>query len=111
MRRGDFYRVRRPDTPDKDPRAYRVYVVVSRQMLIDSSYSTVVCAPVYSRYDGLSTQVEIGVGEGLKHDSSVHCDNLVSLPKSVLTNYVGRLEGDALSNLDRALRVALHIEC
>ncbi|CAN5893613.1 hypothetical protein BH24DEI2_BH24DEI2_09450 [soil metagenome] len=110
MRRGDLYRVKRPNTPDKDPRAHRVYVVVSRQILIDSAYITVVCAPVYSRYDALSTQVEVGVLEGLKHPSSIHCDNLVSLPKSVLTNYLGKLEARTLLELDEALRAALQLE-
>jgi mRNA interferase MazF len=61
-----------------------VFVVVSRQVLIDSKFSTVVCAPVYSAYHGLSTQVLVGIEQGLKHDSSIHCDDLVSLPKSVL---------------------------
>ena len=37
---------------------------------------------VYSAHDGLSTQVLIGIDEGLKHDSSIHCDELISLPKS-----------------------------
>jgi mRNA interferase MazF len=64
---------------------------VSRQILIDSKFSTVVCAPIYSAYHGLSTQVPVGVEDGLKHDSSIHCDELVSLPKSVLTDYVGSL--------------------
>lgn len=91
MKRGDLYRVKRPRIPDSDPRAYRVYVVVSRQVLIDSSHSTVICAPVYSRHDGISTQVEVGIDQGLKHDSSIHCDDLVSLPKQVLTNYIANL--------------------
>lgn len=110
MRRGELYRVKRPNTPDRDPRAYRVYVVVSRQTLIDSAYSTVICAPVYSRYDGLSTQVPVGIDQGLKHDSSVHCDNLVSLPKSVLTHYLSKLEGETLRKLNQALRIALELE-
>ena len=55
-------------------------MVVSRQVVIGSRFSTVVCAPVYTAYDGLSTQVLIGVDEGLKHESSIHCDELVSLP-------------------------------
>ena len=110
MKRGDLYRVKRPNTPDKDPRAYRVYVVVSRQVLLDSAYSTVICAPVYSRYDALSTQVEVGIDEGLKRASSIHCDTLVSLPKSVLTNYVSKLGEDTLSELGQALRIALSLE-
>ena len=110
MKRGDLYRVKRPNTPDEDPRAYRVYTVVSRQVLIDSAYSTVICAPVYSRYDGLSTQVEVGIDEGLKRASSVHCDALVSLPKRSLTNYIGKLSEPTLKELGLALRVALEIE-
>ena len=37
-----------------------MFVVVSRQVLIDSKFSSVVCASVYSRYDGLGTQVIVG---------------------------------------------------
>ncbi|MDE3091704.1 MAG: type II toxin-antitoxin system PemK/MazF family toxin, partial [Chloroflexota bacterium] len=85
MKRGDLYRVAHPSS--RDPKKSRVFVVVSRQVLIDSRFSTVICAPVYSVHDGLSTQVLVGIDAGLKHDSSIHCDELVSLPKSVLTNF------------------------
>lgn len=107
MKRGDLYRVRHPS--DGDPKRFRVFVVVSRQALIESRFSTVICAPVYSAYDGLYTQVPVGLEEGLKHESSVHCDELVSLPKSVLTNYVGALPAEKGEALDHALRVALDI--
>jgi len=62
-------------------------VAVSRQVLIESRFSTVMCAPIYSTHDGLSTQVVVGLEEGLKHDSGIHCDELVSLPRSALTDY------------------------
>lgn len=90
-----------------DPKKSRVFVVVSRQTLIDSRFSTVVCAPVYTRRDGLATQVEVGPEDGLKHDSSIHCDALVSLPKSALTDYVASLPPTRIHSLDKALRVAL----
>jgi mRNA interferase MazF len=80
---------------------------VSRQALIDSRFSTVVCAPVYSRRDGLATQVDVGLQEGLKHDSSVHCDALVSLSKALLTDYMASLGPARLRSLNEALRVAL----
>jgi mRNA interferase MazF len=105
LNRGDLYRVKHPTATD--PRRQRVFVVVSRQAVIDSSFSTVVCAPVYSRRDGLATQVDVGIEQGLKHESSIHCDELVSLPKSLLTNYLGSLELSNLLELDRALTVAL----
>lgn len=93
----------------RDPKRFRVFVVVSRPVLIDSRFSTVICAPVYSSHHGLSTQVLIGIDEGMKHESSIHCDELVSLPKSVLTDYVGTLSYEKIEELNKALRVALDI--
>jgi mRNA interferase MazF len=105
LRRGDLFRVRRPGRGDS--KAFRAFVVVSRQTLIDSRFATVVCAPVYTRRDGLATQVDVGIEDGLKHESSIHCDALVSLPKSVLTNPIATLAASRMRALDQALRVAL----
>jgi len=107
VNRGDLYRVHKPSA--RDPKRFRVFVVISRSILIDSHFSTVICAPVYSLSHGLSTQVMIGIDEGMKHDSSIHCDELVSLPKSVLTDYVGTLSAKKIEELNRALKIALDI--
>jgi mRNA interferase MazF len=93
-----------------DPKRFRVFLVVSRQVVVDSKLSTVICAPVYSSRHGLSTQIPVGREEGLLHDSSVHCDELVSLPKSMLTNFVGTLNRAKLPALDRALINSLGID-
>src|ERR1700690_1064655 len=106
MKRGDLYRVRRPPG---DPKPARVFVVVSRQPLIDSSYSTVICAPVFTHWYGLPTQVAVSTAEGLKHESAIQCDGLMSLEKSRLTDYVGELTADKLRELDNALLSALGI--
>lgn len=106
MKRGEMYRVAHPS---HDPKKFRVFVIVSRQVLIDSRFSTVVCAPIYTAFDGLASQVLVGQDEGLKHDSSVHCDELVSLPKSMLTNFIGTLPSQKITALNQALRVALDI--
>jgi len=108
LRRGDLYRMRRPGRDD--PRRSRVFVVVSREPLIESAFSTVICAPVFSRHDGLATQVEVGPEDGLKHPSSIHCDALVSLPKAALTDFVGSLPPGRARELDLALRIALAVE-
>ena len=107
MRRGELYRVANPSP--RDPKRSRVFVVVSRQVVLDSRFSTVVCAPVYTQHDGLASQVSIGIEEGLKNESSVHCDELVSLPKSALTNFVGTLSPKKLEALNQALAVALDL--
>jgi len=104
VRRGEIYRVHRPKD---DPKLFRSYAVVSRQTLIDSRFPTVICAPIFSRGHGASTQVLIGIDEGMKHDSWIFCDNLVSLYKYDLTQFVGSLSATKLAELDRALRMAL----
>lgn len=108
MKRGELYRVYKGSK--LDPKEYRVFVVVSRQVVIDSAFSTLICAPVYSRWDELSTQIPIGTEAGLKHDSAIHCDELVSLPKSMLTNFVGVLSRIQIDELADALRIALDVE-
>jgi mRNA interferase MazF len=108
MRRGELYRVPMPS--GRDPKRNRVFVIVSRQMLIDSRFSSLICAPVYTHHDGLKTQIKVGIDEGLKHDSSIHCDELVSLSKSVLTNYIGTLSPEKIKELDQALKAALSLD-
>ncbi len=103
MKRGEIYRVRRPPG---DPKPARAFVIVSRQALIDSAFSTVVCAPVFSQRHGLPTQVSIGSAEGLKHDSAIQCDGLMSIEKSRLTDFVGALSSAKLRELDDALSYA-----
>jgi len=108
MRRGELYRVYKSAT--QDPKRYRVFVVVSRQILLDSRFSTAICAPVYTSFEGLSTQVPVGIEEGLKHASSIHCDELVSLPKAALTHFIGTLPPEKIEALDRALAIAIGLD-
>lgn len=111
IQRGDLYLVRKGphDNRKEDPRRQRVFVVAGRQALIDSRHSTVICAPVYSLNGGLKTQVIVGYEEGLKKESCIHCDELINMPKLLLTHYLGRLSGDKLQEFNRALAIALGI--
>jgi mRNA interferase MazF len=107
VKRGELYRVRRPSKTD--PRRSRVVVVVSREAVIESRLSTVICAPVYSSYHGLGSQVVVGIEEGLKHESSIHCDELMSVEKQALTDYVGSLAATNLHALNVALLIAIGV--
>lgn len=108
MRRGEIYRIVKP--PGDDPKRYRYFVVVSRPALIVSRFSTVICAPIYSVHDGLSTQVSVGAGEGLQHESSIHCDALMSIPKAQLIHLVGTMPAQKLAELDEAVAIALDLD-
>ena len=106
MQRGELYRIRKPRGDSKES---RVFVVVSREALLKTSFPTVVCAPIYTAGDGLSTQVPVGLSEGLKHPSWIMCDNLTSLRRADLTDFVGSLASSRLPELNLALRSALDL--
>jgi len=108
MKRGELYRVYKGNK--NDPKDYRVYLIVSRQVLINSQFPTVICAPIRTNYGSLPTQVEIGIDEGLKHDSAVYCDDLASIPKALLTDYVGSLSDAKMDEVNLALCIALAVE-
>jgi mRNA interferase MazF len=108
MIRGDLFRVYKGNK--NDPKNYRVFLIVSRQILIETKFSTVICAPIYSNYSGVSTQVKIGIREGLKHDSFINCDELISIPKSMLTDYIGSLSAEKIGELNEALEIAIGID-
>jgi mRNA interferase MazF len=107
MQRGELYRVRKPAG---DAKPARVFIIVSRPVLINSRFSTVICAPIFSTGQDLSTQVAVGPEEGLKHTSWIMCDNLVSLRKSDLTQFVGTISPSKIEELNRALKSALDLE-
>lgn len=108
MKRGDLYRVYKGSK--HDPRNYRVFVIVSRQALIDSKFSTLICAPIYSNYHAISTQVPVGIEDGLKHDSCIYCDELISIPKIMLTDFIGTLSPEKILLLNDSIKIALEIE-
>jgi mRNA interferase MazF len=94
----------------RDPKRQRVVVVVSRSRFIATTFDSVICAPVYTRYEGLSTQVPVGIDEGLKHPSGIYCDELFSIQKVLLTNFIGSLSPAKIPALNRALLIALELE-
>ena len=108
MERGELYRVAKPSK--REPKKFRIYLIVSRRQLILSKYQTVICAPIYTNRNGLPTEVDVGIEEGLKHESCIRCDELISLPKNVLTQFIDRLSEQKLQKLNQALKIALEIE-
>lgn len=107
MRRGELYRLH---NPPGDPKQHRVFVIVSRQSIIDTRFSTLICAPVFTEGQGMSTQIRIGIDEGLKHDSWIQCDGLTSIRKIELRQYIGSLSRQKLAEVDRALAIALDLD-
>lgn len=106
MQRGELYRI---SGARNDPKPSRVYLVVSRQSFLDAPHSSVMCIPVYSNFHGLETEVLVDETHGLKHLSSAQCDQIMSLPRASLRNFVGSLPSEKMREVARAMAIALDI--
>jgi mRNA interferase MazF len=106
--RGEVYRTRERMAERGGKPGF--YVVVSRSFVAENDdVSTVICAPVYSRILGLTTEVVVGPDDGLPRASAVRCDFLTLMFKSRLTDFVSTLSIEKIENLNRALAVALEL--
>ncbi len=71
--------------------------------------TSVLCVPVTTKVRGHVAEVQVGQAEGLRQEGAANCDNLFTLPKSVLRQ-VGRLGPGKSHELDGALAVALGLK-
>jgi mRNA interferase MazF len=102
--------IRRGDVIDADIPGVGIHpvVVVTRDTAIPV-LSAVVCVLVTSRFHGHVAEVALGGDEGLDHECAANCDNLFTLPTSVLRRRRGRLSSAQIAKLDAALKVALDL--
>ena len=104
MRRGELYWARLPEPVGKRP-----VLIVSRGATLGVR-SRVTVAPVTRTIRGIRSELPLGRPHGLRAASVANCDNLQTIPKTVLgPRPIGRLPVPELVNLDRALRFALGI--
>jgi len=82
--------------------------VVSRQLLNRFKVSTVICAPVFTNGEGLSTQVAVDLK---RHEAFElgHVRQSRKFTKRNLTNHLGSLSSSKLLELNRALKLALDL--
>ena len=67
-------------------------------------------APVTGTARGLRTEVALGDGAGLDHESVASCDNVTTVPKSLLLRRRGALSPAEVYAVARAVRVALDLD-
>lgn len=87
----------------------RPVVLLSR----DEAYAMramVIVAPATTVVRGFSLEVKIGRREGLRRESVVNCDWLVTIPKADLVERAGSLSAAKMRQLDDALRFALGLD-
>jgi mRNA-degrading endonuclease toxin of MazEF toxin-antitoxin module len=108
IQRGEIYLLAPPPDPS-DPKLRRACVVVSRKALCESRFGKVVVAAIHSDADGLSTEVALGVEDGMKWTCVIKADQLFLIEKARLTNFVASLRAPKLRRLNHALSIALDL--
>ena len=100
--------IQRGDVWDADISGAGIHpvVVVTRDSAIPV-LSSLVCVLVTGRFHGHVAEVSVGRSQGIAHESAANCDNIVTLPRQVLTRRRGRLDTVKLAELDAALTIAL----
>lgn len=79
-------------------------VVVLTRELVRPVMSQVTVAPITTTVRGLSTEVPVGLANGLDHACVISCDNIVTVPKTALGQQIGYL----MPAQEAALTMAIH---
>jgi mRNA interferase MazF len=87
------------------PEKRRPVLVLSRQSLVELLH-TVTVAAITSTLRGAPTEVELGVGEGLKQTSCVNLCNVFTVRQRRLSSFVGTVGRERMTEVCRALAIA-----
>jgi mRNA interferase MazF len=87
----------------------RPVLVLTREQ-VRPYLTRVTVAPITSTVRGLSTEVLVGPANGLRRESVVSCDNIVTVPLSSLGPQVGFLLDEQETALTQAIRAAFDLD-
>lgn len=85
-------------------------VLVLTRELVRPHLNNVTVAPITSTVRGLSTEVAVGLQNGLDHPSVVSCDNVQTIPRKQLGRAIGYLLPDQELELSDAIRSAFDLD-
>jgi len=89
----------------KSPDKRRPVLVLSRQKAIDL-LRTILVAPITSAAHGVPSEAQVGIDEGLKHDSVVNLDQAQTVDQKRLQHFVGSVRPEKMNAVCRALLIA-----
>ncbi len=85
-------------------------VLILTRELVRPHLARVTVAPITTTIRGLSTEVPVGVVNGLESDGVVSCDNIATVPTDALGRQIGRLLPGQEPALSVAIRAAFDLE-
>ncbi len=85
-------------------------VVVLTRELVRPHLTRVTVAPITSTARGLSTEVAVGLANGLEHEGVISCDDIVTVPRTALGRQLGYLLPGQEAALTAAIRAAFDLD-
>lgn len=85
-------------------------VLILTRELVRPHLTRVTVAPITGTVRGLSTEVPVGVRNGLEKDSVVSVDNIVTIPVGALGRQIGFFLPDQEELLTTAIQYAFDLE-
>ena len=110
MKRGEIYILETSDVKGNIQAGKRPVIIVQNNIGNTHATTTIVCCITSKAKKGLPMHLEIGKVGGLKLDSTILCEQILTVNKSDLRQYVGAVtKTDTLKRLDRCLSLSLGI--
>jgi mRNA interferase MazF len=85
-------------------------VLVLTRELVRPHLTTVTIAPITTRIRGLSTEVGVGVANGLAEPSVISCDNITTISAGALGERIGTLLDSQEQALSTAISAAFDLD-
>jgi len=83
-------------------------LILTRSRMI-GRLDSVTVAPLTRSVRGISTEVELTPDDGVPTRCVISLDNLLTVPKSLLTERITKLDADTMNAVCEAIRVALDL--
>jgi mRNA interferase MazF len=112
IRRGDMYYADLPTGAGSEQSGYRPILIISNNTG-NSHSQTVIAAVITSRTAqkaDLPTHYPIKKQQGLGRDSLVLFEQIRTLDKSRLKEYIGTLDGESMNKADKALAISVGLK-
>lgn len=110
IRRGDVWYVRLGEGSGREVRGPRPALVVSVDKFNNGPAGLVVVIPVTSKKKGIPLHVEINPPEGgVKKQSFIKCEDLRSISRERLSNRLGRVSSQTVTQVEDRLRILLSL--
>ena len=85
-------------------------VLILTREIVRPHLNSVTIAPITSTVRGLSTEVSVGIRNGLSQDCVVACDHITTIPVHALGEQIGLLLEDQEQDLTDAIHAAFDLD-